>query len=215
MRIPLLRRLPRTPAIIIATAASTAVLVTATSAAAVTYYVKLNQVNYGTAQTTIKNSNGTPLGLYAKSGSAPLYVNSTKQVNNLNADFLSGHRGSWYAKVNAKTGIVPAADGGAKCPTGTVATGGGGDVYRVNADKTTTDLPVYYSGPDFTDTGALVPNSWLVLPDQAGLKDSTVHFDSYVVCYNPTGGPIPGSVSSLSATSPTKAALVKALASRR
>ena len=110
MRIPLLRRLPRTPAIIIATAASTAVLVTATSAAAVTYYVKLNQVNYGTAQTTIKNSHGTPLGLYAKSGYAPLYVNSTKAVARLNADFLDGHHGSWFATVKGKTAVVPAAD---------------------------------------------------------------------------------------------------------
>jgi hypothetical protein len=215
MRIPLLRRLPRTPVIIIATAASTAVLVTATSAAAVTYYVKLNQVNYGTAQTTIKNANGTPLGLYAKSGYAPLYVNSTKAVARLNADFLDGHHGSWYAKVNAKTGIVPARDNGAKCPTGTIATGGGGDVYRINGDQTTTDIPVYYSGPDYTDTGALIPDSWLVLPDEAGLKDPSVHLDSYVVCYNPTGGSIPGSVTTLSAISPTKAALVKARAARR
>ena len=43
-----------------------------------------------TTPTTVTNSHGTPLSLKAKSGSAPLAVNSATKVTNLNADKLDG-----------------------------------------------------------------------------------------------------------------------------
>jgi hypothetical protein len=187
MRLPLFGGRVRTPAIIVATAAATAVLVTATSAAAVTYYVKLNTTNYGTAQTTIKNSNGIALGLYAKTGYPPLYVNSTKVVGRLNADLLDGLHATSFAKVAGKTGIIEASDAGAKCPSGTIATGGGGTAYIVDpaTNTVTTDLPLHYSGPDFDSTGKFIPNSWIVLPPTT--NDVNAHIDVFVECYNPNG----------------------------
>jgi hypothetical protein len=208
LRLPRLRRLS-TPAIIIATAASTAVLVTATSAAAVTYYVKLNTTNYGTAQTTIKNANGTPLGLYAKTGYAPLYVNSTKAVSRLNADYVDGYHASSFAKVTGKTGLIYAADKGAVCPAGTVATGGGGDLFHLDPaapddqTKWVFDIPIGYSGPDVNaTTGAPIPNSWIVLP-MAGTTNFGI--DAFVECYNPKGA-VPGAVSGATTTAQAKAA---------
>ena len=218
LRPPRLRRLS-TPAVIVATAAATAVLVTATSAAAITYYVKLNQVNYGTAQTTIKNANGTPLGLYAKTGYAPLYVNSTKAVARLNADYVDGLHASAFARSTGKTGIIYAADKGAVCPAGTIATGGGGALFHYDVtapndeSKYVYDIPINYSGPDINaTTGALIPNSWIVLP-----ADGTTLYgiDAYVVCYNPNGA-VPGAVTASTATTTAAKAVAKVkVAARR
>ncbi|MGZ4617970.1 MAG: hypothetical protein ACXV3F_04455 [Frankiaceae bacterium] len=215
MRLPLRQG---TALALVAGAAAIAVgiaLFPAGASAAVSYLI-LGRTNYTAAQTNINNTAGTPLGLYAKSGYAPMYVNSTKQVARLNADYVDGYHASALAKVNSKTGIVPATDAGAVCPTGTIATGGGGSVYKLNADNTITDIPTYYSGPDWnTTTGALIPNSWIVLPDSVNAKDVNVHFDVYVVCYKPAGGSIPGSITVLPGAAATKAALTQARAAVR
>jgi hypothetical protein len=205
----------RTPVIVVASAIIGGVLFTATGASAAVAYVLLGRSNYAASQTNISNSAGTPLGLNARSGYAPLYVNSSRQVARLNADYVNGYHASSFAKVTGKTGIIAATDNGAVCPAGTFATGGGGAVYRLDAAGNATALPTYYSGPDFTDAGALIPNSWIVLPDDAGLKDTTVHYDSYVVCYNPKGA-VAGASSTLpGAASTAKAGLVKARAATR
>ena len=64
----------------------------------------------------------------------------------------------------------------ARCPSGSIATGGGG------YSSGTRDY-LYYSGPDFNAGGALVPNSWFAVAD-----GDTV---AWVVCYNPRGT-VPG-----------------------
>lgn len=50
----------------------------------------LGKANSASTVTGLTNSAGTPLNLKAKSGYAPLVVNSTKKVTALNADLLDG-----------------------------------------------------------------------------------------------------------------------------
>jgi hypothetical protein len=219
MRIPLLHRLPRTPAIVIGTAVVTAGLVGATSAVAAVHYVVLGAKNYSTAPTTINNSKGTPLALNSKTGYAPLAVGSNKLVTKLNADYLDGLHASSFARSTGKTGIIYAADKGAVCPAGTIATGGGGALFHYDVtapndeSKYVYDIPINYSGPDINaTTGALISNSWVVLP-----ADGTTHYgiDAYVVCYNPNGA-VPGAVTASTATTTAAKAVAKVkVAARR
>src|SRR6476469_7810616 len=48
----------------------------------------LGRSNYASSETKVTSSGGTPLNLVAKSGYAPLKVNSSKTVTNLSADKL-------------------------------------------------------------------------------------------------------------------------------
>ena len=145
----------------------------------------LGRSNTESAETKVTSSGGTPLNLVAKSGYAPLKVNSSKVVTNLNADRLDGLSGGSYAKASARSGIIlhdgSSDNWGAKCPAGSIATGGGGyDPYG---------YPVAYSGPDYdASTGAVVPNSWLALDEYNYV------LVSFVNCTNVTGGSIPGAV---------------------
>jgi len=143
----------------------------------------LGRSNSESATTTVTHSGGTPLSLNAKSGYAPLKVNSSKVVTNLNADKVDGYSASSFAMRSGRTGTI-AHDGsidglGAKCPTGTVFVSGGGFAPGA-ADY------IYYSGPDWNAvTDALIPNSWIVISD-TGVGVSNV------TCYQPSGAPIPG-----------------------
>jgi hypothetical protein len=200
MRIPLLRRLPRTPAIVIGTAVLTAGTVGATSAVAAVHYVVLGAKNYSTAPTYINNSKGTPLALNSKTGYAPLAVGSNKLVTKLNADYVDGLHASSFARSTGKTGIIEAVDAAAKCPAGTVATGGGGAAFKVdpaNPNNPPTALAISYSGPDIDANDKFVPNSWIVVPPTV---DANTHVVSFVECYNPKGA-VPGA-----ATATTKSA---------
>jgi len=60
----------------------------------------------------------------------------------------------------------------ARCPSGTIATGGGG--YAADTRDYLT-----YSGPDFTSGGNYVSNSWFAVADGDVF--------AWVVCYNPRG----------------------------
>jgi hypothetical protein len=191
MRIPLLPRLPRTPAIVIGTAALTASLVGATSAFAAVHYVVLGGVNKTTKATYINNSAGTPLALTSKAGYAPLAVGSSRLVKNLNADYVDGLHASAFARSTGRTGIIEVADAAAKCPAGTVATGGGGAAFQVdpaNPNNPPTSLAISYSGPDVDANDRFVPNSWIVVPPTV---DANTHIVSFVECYNPKGA-VPG-----------------------
>lgn len=145
----------------------------------------LGRSNWETAATTVTNTYGTPLSLKAKSGYAPLAVNSSTRVTNLNADKLDGYSSGSFAMRSMKTGVINDKDltdaYGAVCPSGTVSTGGGGfDPYG---------WPIAYSGPDWNiDTMALIPNSWVVL-DEFGYV-----LTSYVNCINPSGAAVPGAM---------------------
>jgi hypothetical protein len=144
--------------------------------------------NSASAPTTLTNPNGTALSVASKPGTAPLRVNNATKVAHLNADLLDGIDSSGLALTAGRTGIVVGAaddaDGyinTARCPAGTVATGGGG--YASG----TRDY-LYYSGPDFNGDGSVVPNSWFAV------ADGTTY--AWVVCYNPRG-PVPGAVRAL------------------
>ena len=144
--------------------------------------VLIGRANVGSLTTSLGNGSGTALSLSSRPGTPPLRVNSPARVVNLNADLLDGVDSSQLALAAGRTGIVigSADDDGyvntARCPAGTVATGGGGVASGVRDALT-------YSGPDYTASRRLVPNSWFV----AAASDAV----AWVVCYNPRG-PVPG-----------------------
>lgn len=145
----------------------------------------LGRSNSETATTTVTNTYGTPLSLVAKSGYAPLKVNSNKVVTYLNADLVDGYSATSFAMRSAKAGVVNDKDltdaYGARCPTGTIATGGGG--YDPMG------WGLVYSGPDWdNDTNAIIPNSWIAL-DGGGYVLS-----SYVNCVSLSGAAVPGAM---------------------
>jgi hypothetical protein len=62
-----------------------------TAAAATGGTFVLGGANTESTEASLSNSTGTPLALDAPSGHAPLAVNRTVQINNLNAQYLGGH----------------------------------------------------------------------------------------------------------------------------
>jgi hypothetical protein len=149
----------------------------------------IGRINQGTALTTLSNPNGTALALNSKSGIPSLKVNRAAKVTNLNSDLIDNFDSTELALKAGRTGVIMGrasdADGfaeTARCPSGTYATGGGGIADAV-------DDHLWYSGPDFnTDTGALIPNSWLALADATST--------AWIVCYNPRGA-VPGATTTL------------------
>lgn len=139
----------------------------------------LGRSNTETAATTVTNSKGTPLSLKARSGYAPLAVNSTKVVSRLNADLLDGVQASSMARTNARVGmIVDSGFSPAVCPSGTKITGGGG----------LDEGGLLYSGPGNDPvTGDFMPNSWQAI----GVTGDTY---SIAYCISLTGKPVPGGV---------------------
>lgn len=137
----------------------------------------LGRSNAATAPTSLSNPSGTPLVLSGRSTSAPLKVSSAVKVTNLNADLVDGRTAGEFALKAGRTAVVVGspddADGyvnTARCPSGSIATGGGG--YAAGTRDYLT-----YSGPDITRAGSLVSNSWFAV------ADGTVY--AWVVCYNP------------------------------
>lgn len=144
--------------------------------------VLLGTSNSTTLMTTITNTKGTPLYLRAPAGRAPLAVNSSKTVTNLSADRLDGLSSGSFSLAGGRTGIIYGSatdkDGfinTVACPTGTVATGGGG--VALSQDGV---AALDYSGPDFIDAGTLFPNSWFVTSTDNNAL-------AWVTCYNPRG----------------------------
>jgi len=154
----------------------------------------LGRSNAATTTTTLTNSAGTPLALNAKTGTAPLRVNNTVKVPNLNADSVDGLHSTSLARTAGKTGSIDGAgqafsssgDGGpldiiaafADCPKGTQLTGGG------VANWTATGFTVVSapsSDPAFGE-------SWevLVAVDPAAGEDPA-NVTATATCYNPTG----------------------------
>jgi hypothetical protein len=58
----------------------------------------LGQNNTESTPSVLKNTNGTPLSLVAPKGKAPLAVNRSVKVNNLNADKLDGRTSTYFQK---------------------------------------------------------------------------------------------------------------------
>jgi hypothetical protein len=178
----------RSPALF-ALGAATTLLVGGSAAYAVNGgSLLIGRSNSATLPTSLSNPNGTALALSSKAGTAPLKVNDTTKVAHLNADLLDGLDSTALALKAGRTGIVVGsvddADGfvnTARCPSGTMATGGGG--YASG----TRDY-LYYSGPDYNGEGAFIPSSWFAVAD----GDTYV----WVVCYN-SRGPVPGASAEL------------------
>ncbi len=153
----------------------------------------IGRSNFGSATTTLSNSGGTALKLNSKSGTAPLAVNRTTKVTNLNADFLDGRSDASYALSSGQTGVI---DVGAEwvdtdedlvndvllaiaeCPVGTKLTGGGVDNF--------TGGETFFNGPDAHDAwfGAAAADPAVNVPDD---------LVAYAVCYNPRGA-VPGAM---------------------
>jgi hypothetical protein len=150
----------------------------------------MGRVNGATATTTLVNSTGSALSLNSKAGTSPLRVSNATKVPNLNADRFDDLDSTKFALTAGRTGIIVGSTGDAdgfvntaQCPSGSIATGGGG--YASG----TRDY-LYYSGPDLTGDGVPVPNSWFAVADGATT--------AWVVCYNPRGT-VPNAVTSFDA----------------
>jgi hypothetical protein len=174
-----------TPAALAAGALVAVVLTPGSAVAATAKSVLLGRTNKATTTTTIRNSKGTPLALTAKKGSAPLRVSSSTKVTGLNADQLDGLSSSSFARSTGRTGLVlgPEEGGAAKCPNGTIVTGGGG----------LDEMGLLYSGPALSADDKFVPNTWLAI----GQSGTTF---SFATCYSPSGAAIPGAITGSRAT---------------
>jgi hypothetical protein len=178
--LPMSKRMS-TPAALAAGALVAVVLTPGSAVAATAKSVLLGRSNKATTTTVLANSKGTPLALTAKKGSAPLKVSSSTKVAGLNADQLDGLSSSSFARSTGRTGIVlsPTAGVAAKCPAGTILTGGGG----------LDEMGLLYSGPELSAAGDFVPNTWLAF----GVSGSGF---SFATCYSPSGAAIPGAITS-------------------
>jgi hypothetical protein len=192
-----------TPAALVAGALVAVALTPGSAVAASAKSVLLGRSNTASTTTSLSNTKGTPLALSAGKGQAPLKVNSSRTVTNLSADKLDGlSSGSFlrstgkaadadkldglssgsFARSTGKTGVVVASavDRAARCPSGTVLTGGGGLALG--------SLSLAYSGPDLTDQLEFVPSSWIAIDPAGGAL-------SWAVCYSPSGAAIKGAAS--------------------
>jgi hypothetical protein len=184
----------------------------------------IGRSNTGSATTTLTNTGGTPLKLNAKSQSyAPLAVNSSKVVTNLNADKLDGITEAQLARAAGKTGNITGTSdwapadpndpaslpdpstgliiGVATCPSGTKLTGGGSDNFTTG----------------FTFVDAPDTNSWIVMTDADSAQgDTPADVDSYAVCFNPRGSVVGAQANARTArpalSAATRAKLAKAIA---
>jgi len=153
----------------------------------------IGRSNFGSATTTLSNSGGIALRLNSKSGTAPIAVNRTTKVTNLNADLLDGRSDASYALTAGQTGVIyveaewididedlvnDALLAVAVCPVGTKLTGGGVDNF--------TGGSTVLNGPD-------AGGAWYGAAD----ADPAVNFPedvaAYAVCYNPRGA-VPGAM---------------------
>ena len=160
----------------------------------------IGRSNFGSATTSLSNSGGTALKLNSKSGTAPLAVNRTTKVTNLNADFLDGRSDASYALSAGQTGVILAEAewidldedqvsdallAVAVCPEGTKLTGGGVDNFTGGA--------TFFNGPDAAGAwyGAAEADPAVNLPEDVA---------AYAVCYNPRGA-VPGAMTLAAARS--------------
>lgn len=155
----------------------------------------LGRANSATSTTSLSTSTTStnPLSLVAKSGYAPLKVNTTTKVANLNADLVDGLHSTSLATMSGRTSVI--SDTGyahlvddqvdntkdlyvshAACPAGSLLVGGG-----ASADPTTR---LTFSGParawEWT-VNAGNANEWLATSLGANGKETS----AYAICYDP------------------------------
>lgn len=162
----------------------------------------LGRSNGASTTTTLTNSTGTALSLKAPATKAPLAVSNGVRVPNLNADKVDGVSVEGLARTAGRTGtrevfstslsLDPASNGRtdtllaeARCPAGTILTGGG---YE-----------------DMTQTGIVfvnAPNPEATMWQAVVAVDPTVNEDvqsvvAWATCYNPVGA-VPAQTTALS-----------------
>lgn len=195
----------------VAGAAAMLILGTGTAVAATGAKFVTGRTNTATTTTTIKDTKGTPLSLVAKSGKAPLSVNTSTKVARLNADLLDGldsskflksSASSSFARTTGKTGeyvntyapITVDIDGDgtddstaifATCPAGSVPTGGG--AWNPTG-AAILDAELVPSNELINDKAGAI-NSYFVVAAGTTLatQDSGADLGAYVYCYDPKG----------------------------
>lgn len=150
----------------------------------------IGESNKGKATTKMINKKGTPLGLTAKSGRAPLTVNTGTKVTHLNADSVDGLSSGSFARTSGQFGIITAdgvfmdadEDGTddslwaiAICPAGTKLTGGGINNFSTG----------------FTFIDSPFDGAWFAVSVADPAVDATDDVVAYAICHNPTGA-VPG-----------------------
>jgi hypothetical protein len=154
----------------------------------------LGKSNTASATTSLTNSAGTALSLNSKTGTAPLKVNHTTKVTNLNSDQLDGLDSTKFALTTANTaaydidgvaydldenGSTDTIIASGACPSGSRRTGGG------MADFTQTGYTLV-NAPDTS-------NSWTVVVsvDEGTVEDPT-DVTASIVCLGLRGTPSGG-----------------------
>jgi hypothetical protein len=183
----------------------------------------LGRSNSETATATLKNTAGTPLSLVAKSGYAPLKVNSAVKVANLNADRLDGIdstqflRSTGVSANSAQLGGKPeAAFALATAKTGYVesATDVGIDVNSDGIFEFYTAEATCPAGTVLTGGGAYAGGSGDVFytgPSQAGKTNTWQAYsmgtptNAYAVCLNLRGA-VPAGVNPMAVSRTAKVA---------
>jgi hypothetical protein len=132
---------------------------------------KLTSSVAGATLQLVNNGTGTALNLSVPSGKAPMTVNSSKKVANLNADKLDGHEAPMWAVVNAN-GSIPSSSDPAILSFQTGDTG----VYRISFPRDVSGCAATATIHDI-NTGEISTS-----------RPST-HLDSIGVLTQDTGGP--------------------------
>ena len=143
-------------------------------------FFKVGKSNFASAVSVLDKSGAGPaLKLVVDSG-APLEVNSSTKVANLNADKVDGLNAS---QLGGLSGVTQVAQDGvsdsvefktnsATCPVGTVAIGGGGRIQG-----TRSAAAIDESRQDFGD-----PRTWVVSAHETGLTNDPWRLDAYAIC---------------------------------
>jgi len=167
------------------------VLGTGTAYAANGGHFVLGGNNYESREASLNNSNGTALTLRSSAGHAPLKVNRTNKVVNLNADLVDGLNSSQIARVvtvgtRTSAGFVydnetPAVPGDdlvvavTECPAGTQVMGGGADNLG--------DGVLVSSFPDTSEE----PDAWVAISSAAPTDENAADFQGFARCWDPNG----------------------------
>lgn len=187
----------------------------------------LGHSNQATSTTTLVNSKGTPLSLTAKSGYAPLKVNSGTKVTNLNSDKLDGLSSGSFLRSTGKAADADRLDGKDSQDFATTAgrtdsIGYGGKFTDTDGDGTNDAVFAYADCPagtlltgggfDNQSGGKVVSNlpyagnEWDVFVSLDGTSDQEGKVGAYALCYNPRGALVFPATQALKRT-PSTAAL--------
>jgi hypothetical protein len=141
---------------------------------------RVGQSNFATAVSVLDKSGAGPaLRLLVDSG-APMAVNSSTKVANLNADQvdglgasqLGGLSGVTQVEIQGPTNSIDTKTVRATCPVGTVAIGGGGRIQG-----TFGVAAIHESRRDFGD-----PRTWQVSAHEHGLTNAEWELDAVAIC---------------------------------